>query len=64
MCHPCRFPDYLNGLQFIAVLQERVFKDPSMRLFEYNSKSLLASIPTMLAFPKVIDPFPLLLPSH
>ena len=27
--------------------------DPSMRLFEYNEKSLLASIPTMLAFPKV-----------
>lgn len=27
--------------------------DPSMRLFEYNTKSLLASIPTMLAFPKV-----------
>ena len=27
--------------------------DPSMRLFEYDDKSLLASIPTMLAFPKV-----------
>ena len=27
--------------------------DPSMRLFEYDEKSLLASIPTMLAFPKV-----------
>jgi hypothetical protein len=27
--------------------------DPSMRLFEYNDQSLLASIPTMLAFPKV-----------
>lgn len=27
--------------------------DPSMRLFEYNKKSLLASIPTMYAFPKV-----------
>lgn len=27
--------------------------DPSMKLFEYNDKSLLASIPTMLAFPKV-----------
>ena len=24
-----------------------------MRLFEYSEKSLLASIPTMLAFPKV-----------
>ena len=33
--------------------QERVFMDPSMRLFEYDKKSLLASIPTMLAFPKV-----------
>lgn len=30
-----------------------MFKDPSMRLFEYDEKSLLASIPTMLAFPKV-----------
>ena len=27
--------------------------DPSMRLFEYDDKSLLASIPTMLSFPKV-----------
>ena len=27
--------------------------DPSMKLFEYNDKSLLASIPTMYAFPKV-----------
>ena len=27
--------------------------DPSMRLFEYDEKSLLASIPTMLSFPKV-----------
>lgn len=33
--------------------------DPSMRLFEYNDKILLASIPTMLAFPKVF-----LLPSR
>ena len=37
----------------LIVIQERVFMDPSMRLFEYNDKSLLASIPTMLAFPKV-----------
>lgn len=28
--------------------------DPSMKLFEYNDKSLLASIPTMLAFQKVM----------
>ena len=28
--------------------------DPSMKLFEYNDKSLLASIPTMLAFPNVM----------
>ena len=27
--------------------------DPSMRLFEYDKKSLLASIPAMYAFPKV-----------
>ena len=26
--------------------------DPSMKLFEFSEKSLLASIPTMLAFPK------------
>ena len=30
--------------------------DPSMKLFEYNDKSLLASIPTMFAFPKVKKP--------
>lgn len=29
--------------------------DPSMRLFEFSDKSLLASIPTMLAFPKLHD---------
>ena len=28
--------------------------DPSMKLFEFSEKSLLASIPTMLAFPKVL----------
>lgn len=27
--------------------------DPSMRLFEFDENSLLASIPTMYAFPKV-----------
>ena len=27
--------------------------DPSMRLFEFDEQSLLASIPTTLAFPKV-----------
>ncbi|KAL6308136.1 hypothetical protein BKA93DRAFT_822726 [Sparassis latifolia] len=37
------------------IILERVFKDPSMRLFEYNERSLLASIPTMLAFPKLHD---------
>ena len=31
--------------------------DPSMKLFEYDEKSLLASIPTMLAFPKVWPPY-------
>ncbi|OCH84894.1 FAD/NAD-P-binding domain-containing protein [Obba rivulosa] len=38
-----------------CAILERVFKDPSMRLFEYDQKSLLASIPTMLAFPKLHD---------
>ncbi|CDO76022.1 hypothetical protein BN946_scf184665.g14 [Trametes cinnabarina] len=38
-----------------SAILERVFMDPSMRLFEYDSKSLLASIPTMLAFPKLHD---------
>ncbi|KZT71023.1 FAD/NAD(P)-binding domain-containing protein [Daedalea quercina L-15889] len=38
-----------------SAILERVFKDPSMRLFEYSDKSLLASIPTMLAFPKLHD---------
>lgn len=38
-----------------SAILERVFKDPSMRLFEYSEKSLLASIPTMLAFPKLHD---------
>lgn len=30
--------------------------DPSMKLFEFDSKSLLASIPTMYGFPKVRNP--------
>ncbi|PCH43806.1 FAD/NAD(P)-binding domain-containing protein [Wolfiporia cocos MD-104 SS10] len=38
-----------------SAILERVFKDPSMRLFEFSEKSLLASIPTMLAFPKLHD---------
>lgn len=33
--------------------QERVFMDPSMRLFEYDKRSLLANIPEMYAFQKV-----------
>ncbi|KAH9942253.1 FAD/NAD-P-binding domain-containing protein [Epithele typhae] len=36
-----------------SAILERVFMDPSMKLFEYNEKSLLASIPTMLSFPKL-----------
>jgi hypothetical protein len=36
-----------------SAILERVFMDPSMKLFEYNDKSLLASIPTMYGFPKV-----------
>ncbi|KAI0743733.1 FAD/NAD(P)-binding domain-containing protein [Daedaleopsis nitida] len=38
-----------------SAILERVFMDPSMKLFEYDEKSLLASIPTMLAFPKLHD---------
>ncbi|KAJ3554515.1 hypothetical protein NM688_g3070 [Phlebia brevispora] len=45
-----------NQTPYIScAILERVFMDPSMRLFEYNDKSLLASIPTMLAFPKLHD---------
>ncbi|TCD68068.1 hypothetical protein EIP91_011613 [Steccherinum ochraceum] len=45
-----------NQTPFIScAILERVFMDPSMRLFEYNKKSLLASIPTMYAFPKLHD---------
>lgn len=35
-----------------AILQ-RVFLDPSMRLFEFSEDSLLASVPTMMAFPEL-----------
>jgi hypothetical protein len=45
---------------FTIASQERVFMDPSMKLFEFSNKSLLASIPTMLAFPKVSQPLPAL----
>ncbi|KAF8321731.1 FAD/NAD-P-binding domain-containing protein [Clavulina sp. PMI_390] len=38
-----------------TAILERVFMDPSMKLFEFNSKSLLASIPTMYGFPKLHD---------
>ncbi|THH29953.1 hypothetical protein EUX98_g4241 [Antrodiella citrinella] len=38
-----------------SAILERVFMDSSMRLFEYNKKSLLASIPSMYAFPKLHD---------
>ncbi|KAH9859028.1 FAD/NAD-P-binding domain-containing protein [Lenzites betulinus] len=38
-----------------SAILERVFMDPSMKLFEYDPRSLLASIPTMLAFPKLHD---------
>ncbi|KZS98303.1 FAD/NAD-P-binding domain-containing protein, partial [Sistotremastrum niveocremeum HHB9708] len=45
-----------NQTPYIAsTILERVFMDPSMRLFEFNDKSLLASIPTMLGFPKLHD---------
>ncbi|KAI0074371.1 FAD/NAD(P)-binding domain-containing protein [Panus rudis PR-1116 ss-1] len=45
-----------NQTPYIScAILERVFMDPSMRLFEYDEKSLLASIPTMLAFPKLRD---------
>ncbi|KAG8961509.1 hypothetical protein FRC03_005307 [Tulasnella sp. 419] len=38
-----------------SAILERVFMDPSMKLFEYDPKSLLASIPTMHGFPKLHD---------
>ena len=39
-----------------SAILERVFLDPSMKLFEFDEKSLLASIPTMYGFPNVSYP--------
>ncbi|TIB17948.1 hypothetical protein E3P92_00940 [Wallemia ichthyophaga] len=36
-----------------SAILERVFLDPSMRLFEFSEKSLLASVPHMKAFPEL-----------
>ncbi len=36
-----------------SAILERVFLDPSMRLFEFSEESLLASVPTMMAFPEL-----------
>lgn len=36
-----------------SAILERVFLDPSMRLFEFSSESLLASVPHMKAFPEL-----------
>ncbi|KAN0063765.1 hypothetical protein ACQY0O_003815 [Thecaphora frezii] len=36
-----------------SAILERVFLDPNMRLFEYSDDSLLASVPTMMAFPEL-----------
>ncbi|PWN51895.1 hypothetical protein IE53DRAFT_31193 [Violaceomyces palustris] len=36
-----------------SAIIERVFLDPSMRLFEFSDESLLASVPTMMAFPEL-----------
>ena len=38
-----------------SAILERLFLDPSMSLFEYSRDSLLAEIPTMLAFPNLND---------
>ena len=38
-----------------CAILERLFLDPSMRLFEFSPDSLLADIPTMLAFPSLHD---------
>ncbi|KAL5523247.1 hypothetical protein ACEPAF_1514 [Sanghuangporus sanghuang] len=38
-----------------SAILERLFLDPSMSLFEYSSDSLLADVPTMLAFPDLHD---------
>ena len=43
-----------NDTKYISsAILERVFLDPSMRLFEYSEESLLASVPTMMAFPEL-----------
>jgi hypothetical protein len=45
-----------NQTPFISsAILERVFLDPSMKLFEFDEKSLLASIPEMYGFPNVSD---------
>lgn len=36
-----------------SAILERVFLDPSMRLFEFSEDSLLASVPPMMAFPEL-----------
>lgn len=36
-----------------SAILERVFLDPSMRLFEFSEESLLASVPHMKAFPEL-----------
>lgn len=38
-----------------SAILERLFLDPNMSLFEYSSSSLLADVPTMLAFPSLHD---------
>ncbi|KAG8848998.1 hypothetical protein FRB91_010324 [Serendipita sp. 411] len=38
-----------------SVILERLFLDPSMKLFDYSPDSFLASIPPMRAFPKLSD---------
>ncbi|GAB00056.1 uncharacterized protein L969DRAFT_90947 [Mixia osmundae IAM 14324] len=43
-----------NQTPFISsAILERVFMDPSMKLFEYSPDSLLASIPEMRSFPRL-----------
>ncbi|KAH7922328.1 hypothetical protein BV22DRAFT_1113952 [Leucogyrophana mollusca] len=43
-----------NQTPFISsAILERVFMDPSMRLFEYSPDSFLASIPEMCSFPRL-----------
>ncbi|KAL9940075.1 hypothetical protein V8E36_000780 [Tilletia maclaganii] len=42
-----------------SAILERVFLDPSMRLFEFSEDSLLASVPTMMAFPKLGEAYEL-----